>query len=201
MRKDQVPFGVLVVLLVLLFLLLPLFGVVLTTEEAAEIAIKTSLPVKLLILGIVPIVLALPPARGLSGVRVMACAMLGLMLGAHLIFRQAGWPYYSMQAFADRLSALETQGAPIAYWGKYNGDFNFLGRLQHPLVEMGDKQKLLEWMDAHSQGYVVLIRHPDPAASEDGVTFAQFYRGSRRVMLWKSTELKVRQQSLQRLLD
>ena len=201
MRKDQVPFGVLVVLLVLLFLLLPLFGVVLTTEEAAEIALKTPLPVKLLILGIGPALLALPPASGVTGVRVVAVAMLGLMLGAHLIFRQAGWPYYSMQAFADRLSALEKQGAPIAYWGKYNGDFNFLGRLQQPLVEIEEKEKLLEWINGHDQGYVVLIRHPDPALSADGAVFAQFYRGSRRITLWKSTELKARQQTLQRLLE
>ncbi len=201
MRKDQIPFGILVALLMLLFLLLPLFGVILTTEEAAEIALKTPLPVKLMILGIGPVLLALPPASGVTGVRVVTVAMLGLMLGAHLIFLQAGWPYYSMQAFADRLSALEKQGAPIAYWGKYNGDFNFLGRLQHPLVEIGEKEKLLEWINANDQGYVVLIRHSGLTASEDGAVFAQFYRGGRRITLWESTELKARQQTLQRLLE
>jgi len=201
MRTDQIPFVLLLVMIVVLFLLLPSFSSTLTTEEAAEIALNTPLLVKLLVLGIGLAVLALPPTTPLTSVRVMACGMLGLMLGAHLIFRQVGWTYYSMQTFADRLSALEKDGTPIAYWGKYNGDFNFLGRLLHPLDEISDKQKFLEWINAHNQGYVILIRQPDPTISEDGADFAQFYRGSRRIMLWKTAELSSRSETLKRLLD
>jgi 4-amino-4-deoxy-L-arabinose transferase-like glycosyltransferase len=201
MRKDQAPFGLLMVLAFVLFLLLPLFGLVLTTNEEAEIADNTPLFVKLLVLGVGIVVLAWRPTTPLAGVRVQALAMLGLMLGAHLIFRQVGWPYYSLQTFADSLAALEKQGAPIAYWRKYNGDFNFLGRLRHPLIEIGDKQKFLEWLNNHNQGYVVMVRHPDSSGSENGAMFAQFYRGSRRIMLWKSADLTSRPEILQRLLD
>jgi hypothetical protein len=201
MRKDQAPFCLLMVLAVVLFLLLPLFGWVLTPKEAAEIADKTPLLVKLLVLVVGVAVLAWPTVTPLAGVRVQALAMMGLLLSAHLIFRQAGWPYYSLQTFADRLAALEKQGTPIAYWRKYNGDFNFLGRLQYPLVEIGDKPKLLEWINGHSLGYVVLVRHPDSPGSENGAAFAQFYRGSRRIMLWKSADLASHPENLQRLLD
>jgi 4-amino-4-deoxy-L-arabinose transferase-like glycosyltransferase len=201
MRKDQAPFCLLMVLAVVLFLLLPLFGWVLSPKEAAEIADKTPLLVKLLVLVVGIAVLAWRPTTSIAGVRVQALAMLGLMLSAHLIFRQAGWPYYSLQTLADRLAALEKQGTPIAYWRKYNGDFNFLGRLQYPLVEIGDKPKLLEWINGHSLGYVVLVRHPDSPGSENGAAFAQCYRGSRRIMLWKSADLASHPENLQRLLD
>ena len=200
-RRDQAPFGLLVALLVVLFLLLPLLSPTLTAEEAAAITLKTPLSVKLLILGVGLVVLAFPPITPLNSVRVMAWGMLGLMLGAHLIFRQVGWAYYSMQTFSDRLSTLENDGTPIAYWGKYNGDFNFLGRLQHPLDEINDKQKLLDWINAHNQGYVILIRQPDPMVSEEGAAFAQFYRGSRRIMLFKSAELSGRLETLKRVLN
>ena len=182
-------------------MLLPLLSPTLTAEEAAAITLKTPLSVKLLILGVGLVVLAFPPITPLNSVRVMAWGMLGLMLGAHLIFRQVGWAYYSMQTFSDRLSTLENDGTPIAYWGKYNGDFNFLGRLQHPLDEINDKQKLLDWINAHNQGYVILIRQPDPTVSEEGAAFAQFYRGSRRIMLFKSAELSGRLETLKRVLN
>ncbi len=200
-RKDQIPFGLMMILLVMLFLLLPLLGWVLTTKEAAEILVNIPLSVKLPVLSLGVLVLVLRPRTPLMGVRCLSWAMLGLMLGVHLIFIQVGWPYYSMQTFADRLAALEKQDAPIAYWGKYNGDFNFLGRLQQPLVDIRDKQKLWDWLNIHGQGYVVLVRHPDASVSEDGAIFAQFYRGSRRIMLWKSTDLTRHPENFQRLLD
>jgi 4-amino-4-deoxy-L-arabinose transferase-like glycosyltransferase len=200
-RKDQAPFSLLAVMSVLLLLLLPWVGWVLTPKEAADIADKTPLLVKLLVLVAGIAVLARTPNRPLVGIRIQALAVLGLMLSAHLIFLQAGWPYYSLQTFADRLAVLEKQGIPIAFWRKYNGDFNFLGRLPYPLVEIGEKQKLLEWMNSHRLGYVVLIHHPDASGSESGATFAQYYRGSRRIMLWKSADLNSRPENLQRLLD
>jgi 4-amino-4-deoxy-L-arabinose transferase-like glycosyltransferase len=200
-RTDQAPFSLLAVLSIVLLLMLPWVGRVVTAKEATEIADKTPLLVELLVLVAVIAVLTWPAKTPLAGVRTQALAMLGLMLSAHLIFLQAGWPYYSLQTFADRLAALEQQGTPIAVWRKYNGDFNFLGRLPYPLVEIGEKQKLLEWMDSHRLGYVVLIHHPDSSDSENGAVFAQFYRGSRRIMLWKSADLNSRPENLQRLLD
>ncbi len=200
-RKDQAPFCLVLALLLVLLWFMPVLGLVLTTKEAADIALKTPLAAKLLILSVGCLVLAWPVATPLAGVRVMAWAMLGLMLSAHLIFRQVGWTYYSMQSFADKLSVLEKQGAPIAYWQKYNGDFNFLGRLPQPLTEISDQSKLLEWIADHRQGYVVLVRKPNAAVSEKGSVLAQFYRGSRRIMLWPSTELTRRPETLQHLLD
>jgi hypothetical protein len=53
----------------------------------------------------------------------------------------------------------------------------------------------------HPQGYVVLVRHPGRGDSDDGAEFAQFYRGKRRILLWKSSELLARPETLKQLLD
>lgn len=201
LRVHQAPFGVMLVLLGFLLLYLPAFGRVLSVHEAAEIGQETPISVELLVLCIGIIVLAFRPMKPLTGMRIMTWAMLGLMLSVHLIFYQVGWQYYSMNTLAGKLADLEKQGVGIAYWNKYNGDFNFLGRLHEPLIEIGDKQKLLTWLNTHSQAYVVLVHRPDALVSEDGVAFAQFYRGSRRIMLWKSSELTNRPKTLQQLLE
>ena len=200
-RWDQTPFGLFVVLLVSLLTILPHFGLVLTASEAAGIINHTPTGVKLCILAIGIGILAWRPSTPVMGVRVMAWAMLGLFLGVHVAFRQVGWTYYSMQNFADRLAVVEKQGASIAYWKKYNGDFTFLGRLQHPLTEINDISQLLAWMREHPQDYVVLVKQPDAGLDEDGAAFAQNYRGGRRIMLWKSTELTRQLEKSRRPLD
>lgn len=199
-RLDAIPTGLLITLTALALLLLPLLDWDDIKDEAADFAYKTPLAAKLLLLGLVAAVLALRPASLLAGVRIQTLASFGVMLAAHMVFRQIGWPYYDMRPFADRLAAVERDGAPVAHWLKYNGDFNFLGRLEQPLLEISSKPQLLEWMHSHPQGYVVLMRQPNPAFSEDGVAFAQFYRGHRRLMLWQSAELLKRPETLEHLV-
>ena len=200
-RKDQTPLVIITILLALLSLLPPTVGLMLTPREAAEIAGKTPQTIPLFILGIGIAVLAFRPFTPLAGVRSVAWSMFGLMLSAHLVFLQVGWPYFSMQTFADKLAELESQGIPIAHWKKYSGDFNFIGRLPYPLTEIYDKQILLEWIRSNSQGYVVMIRKPDSPMSEDGAYYTQFYRGSRRIMLWKCANLSSRPDIVQQLMD
>ncbi len=199
-RRDHLPAGLLLALFGLALLLLPL-GQGSANNEMADIAAKTPLVAKLILLGLGLAVLSWCPADPTADVRVLALAMLGLMLTLHLVFRLAGWQYYSLQAFAERLAVVDSQGVPIAHWREYHGDFNFLGRLRQPLVVIDTKGDLLTWMYTHRQCYVVLLRQPDPAVNEDGVEFAQFYRGGRRLMLWKSAELLSRPETLERMLD
>jgi 4-amino-4-deoxy-L-arabinose transferase-like glycosyltransferase len=198
-RRDLLPIGSLLAFAGLALLL----GMEGFKGELADIAARTPLAAKLALLGLGLGLTALPwrrPATPLVGVRVLALTMLGLMLAAHWAFYQSGRPYYSMQAFADRLATVEREGAPVAHWEEYHGDFTFLGRLRRPLAEIAEPAELLAWMRAHPQGYVVLVRRPDPAVSEEGAEFAQFYRGTRRVMLWKSAALLARPEALGRML-
>jgi len=196
-RRDQAPIGLLLAFASLALLLPDLGG---TGSGLADIAAKTPLAAKLCLLALGLGLLPWRPATPVAGVRLLALALLGVMSAAHWAFQQAGWQYYSMQAFADRLAAVEQAGAPVAHWLEYHGDFHFLGRLRQPFTEIGSQQALREWMEAHQPGYVVLVRQPDPSISEEGAEFAQFYRGSRRLMLWKSAELLARPDTLEQML-
>jgi len=200
-RRDPLPVGLLLALPGLALLLTPLLGLDPASSVLAAVIVQIPLSAKLLLLGLGLAMLAWHPSHTVDAVRIVALAMLGVMLTAHLAYRQAGREYHFIQPLADRLANAERQGAPIAHWREYHGDFHFLGRLRQPLTEIDTKQALLEWIGTHREGYVVLLRPPDPAVSEDGAEFAQFYRGKRRLMLWKSAELLDRPHTLEQMLN
>jgi 4-amino-4-deoxy-L-arabinose transferase-like glycosyltransferase len=196
-RRDWLPISLLLAVVGLALLLLPAFGL---QSDLAEIAHETPVLAKILLLALGIALLVWHSHDIILGVRSMAWVMVGVMFTAHLAYRQAAWPYYDMQPFANHLAAIERQGATIAHWQEYHGDFNFLGRLQKPLVKIDKPEILRDWLTQHPQDYLVLIRQPDPTLSEDGVEFAQFYRGTRRVMLWKADELSKRPELLSRMM-
>lgn len=200
-RRDLLPPGVLLALAGLALLLLPFSSLDPAQSELAEIAGQTPLAAKLALLALGLAVPLWPVNGAAAGVRLLTLSLSGVLLTAHLAYRQAAWQYYNMQPFADRLATLERQGAPVAYWLEYHGDFNFLGRLRRPLEEVKTVRELLDWMKTHDSGYVALVLHSDPSVDEEGVEFAQFYRGRRRLMLWKSSELLGRPGTLARALQ
>lgn len=197
-RRDLLPFGLLLALAGSALLLAPRLGLD-GGGELADIALLTPAAAKWALLGLGLGLLLWRPASAEGGARTLALAMLGAMLTAHLAFRLAAWQYYDMRPFAERLAALQKQGAPIAHWQEYHGDFNFLGRLEKPLAEIDTAQGLADWMQAHRDGYLVAVRQS--AAGEDGSEFAQFYRGGRRVVLWPVAGLLGRPDKLMRALQ
>jgi hypothetical protein len=170
-------------------------------NEATQIAAQTPLAVQLILIGSGVALLVWRAGSLEMGIRGIALVILGTLFAAHLVYQQVGRQFHDLKPFAERLAAVENAGVPIAHWRSYHGDFNFLGRLQNGLPEIGTKDGLLEWMQAHPQGYVVLEYRPKKELQEEGADFAQYYRGSRRVTLWKASELAARGAVLDKLLD
>ncbi len=170
-------------------------------QAVSRIGRQAGLAAKLILIAVAVALLLWRPKNLQSTVRGVAVGMLGVLLAVHLVYRQVAWHLYDMRPLAERLSAVEGQGVPIAHWGKYHGDFNFLGRLQNPLLEIGTRAGLMEWIGSHPEGYVVLAYRPAHGLREEGADFAQPYRGSRRVSLWKVSELTARPNLLNELMD
>ena len=63
---------------------------------------------------------------------------------------------YDLRAMAGHLAALEDDGKAIAYFGKYHGQFHFLGRLKRPMTMIGllgdDEARFLS---THPDGVVI----------------------------------------------
>ncbi len=95
-----------------------------------------------------------------------AQAILGaaLIIYLHLTAMPAAMKPYRLQALADAVSAVQQDGRPVAFQGRYYGQLQFLGRLQQPLTVL-DSAGLGTWASEHPDGVLVVFRDPRSTSS------------------------------------
>jgi len=199
-RFGQMAFGTIVFGLGLALALLPAVASVLGIPESdstvVTVAESSPLAARVLMMGLGAFLLLWQPDDSAKMVRGVVGGMIGVMLAAHLIYVEAGRPRHDMRPMGDRLARLQAQGAAIAHWGKYSGDFQFVGRLNAPLQVLDTRAALFGWLTAHPDDYVVIVYRGGKKALEAQAEFAQPYRGNRRVGLWKASDLLARPEVL-----
>ncbi|HET9228784.1 MAG TPA: glycosyltransferase family 39 protein [Thermoanaerobaculia bacterium] len=95
---------------------------------------------------------------------------LALVAGAHLGLSKAARDAYDLEPMACYLSAAEKEGRPVAYVGDYHGQFQFLGRLERPLLEIPDGSESL-WIRQNPRGRVIQdLRYMPPDVSRAELT-------------------------------
>lgn len=104
---------------------------------------------------------------------VLAAASMLLVLVA-----QAGiMPYaasrHDMAPAATFLHDLEKRGYAIAHVGKYEGQFHFTGRLNHPFATM-DRSSVLEWTEQHPLNAVIHYTKDLPATMEPDAFYREY---------------------------
>jgi hypothetical protein len=128
--------------------------------------------VTLLVLGIGLIVAG---RRSLANQVPLLAAISPIMfISLHLGVLTAMAPIYGVDRTAALIGRLQAQGHPVGYLGKYHGQFQFVGRLEHPL-DVVAYPDLDAWLAGKPDGYLVtLLRKPAPetvAAANHAATF------------------------------
>lgn len=84
-------------------------------------------------------------------------ALLGTATLALVQLAAAQWitSLHDVRPMAQAIKGLQTQGLPVANAGKYHAQYQFLGRLETPLIEL-DGVELTRWLAAHPKAYVVI---------------------------------------------
>ena len=76
-----------------------------------------------------------------------------------------------LQPVARKVARLQQAGTPVAYWGRYHGQFHFTGRLQQPLTQLdGSVVAAQHWLRANPGGVLfrdVRLKHCDRPAIQD----------------------------------
>jgi len=91
---------------------------------------------------------------------------------------------YDLSEVARRIAEYQSSGHPVLNVGKYHGQYQFLGRLTHPLDQADSKKSVLDWVASHPDGYVIIYgrsREDVPAEAD----YAQLYRGD-SLSLWSA---------------
>jgi 4-amino-4-deoxy-L-arabinose transferase-like glycosyltransferase len=94
---------------------------------------------------------------------------------------------FDLQPVSAELARLQDDGRPLAWLGRYHGQFQFLGRLREPIAPLRSRHDLMQWLHEHPRGYLLVnykVRDPD---LPPGLA-ARPYRGG-SLALWPATQL------------
>lgn len=111
-----------------------------------------------------------PPVVNLAllGVATMALVQLAAMRSFD--------PLYDIKPLARSIKQLQTQGLPVANAARYHAQYQFLGRLEAPLVELQGAE-LARWLAAHPEGYAVIYLGDREDLGAVDARHKQAYRG------------------------
>ena len=113
------------------------------------------------------------------GLALLGTALVATLLGAVM---HALGPRYDIKPMAAAIKQVQDEGKTVANAAKYHAQYQFLGRLEHPLVELTGNA-LAPWLAAHPDAWVVVyLRHPDEAQGVPA-RHAQVYRGGAVVLV------------------
>lgn len=90
-------------------------------------------------------------------------------------------PLYEIKPMAQAIKAVQDEGWPVANLASYHAQYQFLGRLEAPLVELHGEQ-IAPWLAAHPDAYAVIYLKEGEDISAIPARHKQAYRGG-EVML------------------
>jgi len=131
--------------------------------------------------------LAVVAARGravATRASMLAAATAVAVVVLHLAMRPVLATYYDLRPVAKRLAEWESQGIALANFGKYHGQYHFLGRLKKPIAVVGvaapDQR---EFLTRHPSGRIVSYHQtlPETAGAKPVAVFP--FR-SRLIAVW-----------------
>ena len=94
---------------------------------------------------------------------------------------------YDLRPISTYIAKLQSKGYTIAYYGKYHGQFHFLGRLDKRIVITGDGE-IKAWLNRTPQAKIVSVR----GAMNDRLPRPEFFQKYRDkyLLVWdRSTVL------------
>ena len=117
-----------------------------------------------------------------GGVRAMTTLTVLTLVILQVGILQAGAKWYDIKHLSIYLSRIQGQGYPIANAARYEGQYQFLGRLRRPL-EVISEDDVSTWLATHPDGRVVRYFRQWPQDIDAKIEFVQQFRGQFAVVV------------------
>ncbi|HBC07692.1 MAG TPA: hypothetical protein DC046_08940, partial [Rhodospirillaceae bacterium] len=123
--------------------------------------------------------------NGAAAARVATIAGLsvGMIVAVHLTLRPLMAESHDFRPFSLALKRFEGQGFDFVTFGKYRGEFHFLGRLTKPVGVVDGPAALEVWLKTHPKAMIIAPFRDMPAGPAPDAT-TQFR--SRQIGVWQS---------------
>ena len=136
--------------------------------------------------GVVLLLLALATwaagRRGVLPVLNLALLGVGAMVLVQLAAMRSLEPLYQIKPLAQAIAQLQARGVPVANTARYHAQYQFLGRLEAPLVEVRGAE-IGPWLAAHPEGYAVVYLKDRQGLESIEARHKQAYRGGAAVLV------------------
>jgi hypothetical protein len=158
-------------------------GLIQSGERPAIVMTVAAITVIVLLLALLraPSHVASAAMIGTAGVLVLVSAYGGL--------GRALFDSYDVRPVARHLARAQEAGRPIAHFGKYHGQFQFVGRLTQPLRTLMSREETLAWAAANPDGAVIVYSYRQLASRSAQPEFRQGFKG-REVYVWRAAYLR-----------
>ncbi|HHJ18092.1 MAG TPA: glycosyltransferase family 39 protein [Gammaproteobacteria bacterium] len=120
-------------------------------------------------------------------VRAAALTMLFMSGIVYLAVLSLAREPFDLRPVSHTLAGLQEQGRPLAWLGKYHGQFNFVGRLSGPVAALPDRPALHAWLRANPGGWL-LVNYKTVQPDVPDTLPVYPYRGG-SLVLWPAARL------------
>ncbi|PIW26414.1 MAG: glycosyltransferase [Rhodospirillales bacterium CG15_BIG_FIL_POST_REV_8_21_14_020_66_15] len=118
-----------------------------------------------------------------------------LVVAVHLTLRPLMAESHDFRPFSQTLKRFEDQGFDFVTFGKYHGQFQFLGRLTRPFGVVDGPAELDRWLKDHPKAMIVALHETLPAGPEpEAVTRFR----SRVIGVWRADRYPARADRLKK---
>jgi 4-amino-4-deoxy-L-arabinose transferase-like glycosyltransferase len=148
-------------------------------ESSALIDISMASPWFIAAAVVLGLMFLFAPREDAKAIRYLSATSIAAVCLAYLLFAQSFWVQFDLRPAAERISALQKAGIPVAHFQVYETQFHYLGRLQAPL-DIIQGGSLDQWSADHPQGRVV---HYEDALSADDLRYAELVQPFRSTWL------------------
>ena len=120
--------------------------------------------------------------RGFPAVPGLAMLGVGMLVLLQFAAMRSIDPLYNIKPMALAIRQLQEAGVPVANAAKYHAQYQFLGRLERPLVALQGIE-LTQWLAAHPEAYVVVYLKDQQRLEGIKARHLQKYRGGAAVLV------------------
>ncbi|MBW8307580.1 MAG: glycosyltransferase family 39 protein [Thiobacillus sp.] len=99
-------------------------------------------------------------------------------------------PLYDIKPMAQAIKQVQDEGRPVANAARYHAQYQFLGRLKVPLIELQGAE-LARWLAAHPEAYVVIYLKDTQNLDTIPARHKQAYRGGAAVLVNAQAALRL----------
>jgi 4-amino-4-deoxy-L-arabinose transferase-like glycosyltransferase len=151
---------------------------------------RPAIALTIVAIDVIVVVLALlrAPSHVASAAMIGTASVLVLLAGYAGLGR-ALFDSYDVRPVARHLSRVEAAGRPIAHFGRYHGQYQFVGRLRQPLRILMSTQETLAWTEANPDGAVIVYSYRPLTSRSAQPEFRQGFKG-REVYVWRAADLR-----------